>query len=112
MTVIILFLFYDTNTSNLEKLRKFPYSYQVTLSICIDIDETNTLKEFLEIHRYLYKKQLTSMGKRVSLEIGNTFLCARSTPKLVSKSPKTTAGMLISYSLFIQPINIFSVSNC
>lgn len=52
-------------------LRRFPYPYRAALSICSDIDGTNTTEEFLEIQRFLNTRKATSMGEGVGLEIGN-----------------------------------------
>ncbi len=54
-------------------LRKFPYPYKAALAICSDIDNTETLEEFLEIEKFLNTTEMTSMGKGVGLEIGNSF---------------------------------------
>lgn len=54
-------------------LRRFPYPYKAALAICSDIDQTKNVDEFLEIQRFLCTKKLTSMGKGVGLEIGNSF---------------------------------------
>jgi hypothetical protein len=55
-------------------LRKFPYPYRAGISICSDIDNTETLEEFLEIQRFLNTREVTSMGNGVGLEIDNSFL--------------------------------------
>lgn len=55
-------------------LRKFPYPYRAAITICSDIDNTETLDEFLEIQKFLNTKEMTSMGEGVGLEIGNSFL--------------------------------------
>ncbi len=54
-------------------LRKFPYPYKAAIAICNDIDNTETLEEFLEIQKFLNTKEITSMGEGIGLEIGNSF---------------------------------------
>lgn len=63
---------YSTNSQ--VSLRKFPYPYRAALTISSDIDNTETLEEFLEIQKFLNTREMTSMGKGVGLEIGNSFL--------------------------------------
>jgi len=55
-------------------IRKFPYPYKAAMAICSDIDNTESLEEFLEIQKFLSTREMTSMGKGVGLEIGNSFL--------------------------------------
>jgi hypothetical protein len=55
-------------------LRKFPYPYKAAMTICSDIDETATAEEFLEIHKFLNTKEMTSMGRGVGLDIGDSFM--------------------------------------
>ena len=55
-------------------LRKFPYPYKAALAICSDIDNTETLEEFLEIQKFLNTNTMTSLGRGLGLEIGNSFL--------------------------------------
>jgi hypothetical protein len=62
------------NTESQVALRKFPYPYRAAIAICSDIDNTETLEEFLEIQKFLNTKEMTSMGEGVGLEIGNSFL--------------------------------------
>ena len=81
MTGIYLLNVYKTNRYYYQKynvnapvaLRKFPYPYKASLAICSDIDNTETIEEFEEIQTYLNTKEITSMGKGVDLEIGNSF---------------------------------------
>lgn len=54
-------------------LRKFPYPYKAAIAINSDIDETATVKEFLEIQKFLNTTLETPIGKGVGLEIGNSF---------------------------------------
>jgi hypothetical protein len=62
------------NTEGKVALRKFPYPYKATMAICSDIDGTTTVDEFLEIHKFLNSKEMTSMGRGVGLEIGDSFM--------------------------------------
>jgi hypothetical protein len=61
------------STGRKASLRRFPYPYRAALAICSDIDDTRTTEEFLEIQRFLNTTQMTSMGRGVGLEIGNSF---------------------------------------
>lgn len=54
-------------------LRKFPYPYKAAMAISSDIDNTETLEEFLEIEKFLNTREITSMGEGLGLEIGNSF---------------------------------------
>jgi len=62
------------NTEGKVTLRKFPYPYKAVMTICSDIDGTTTVEEFLEIQKFLNTKEITSMGKGIGLEIGNSFM--------------------------------------
>ncbi|MDM7926268.1 MAG: hypothetical protein QUS35_09660 [bacterium] len=54
-------------------LRKFPYPYRAALSVCSDIDNTETPEEFLAIQEFLNTDHETAFGRGVGLEIGNSF---------------------------------------
>ena len=54
-------------------IRKFPYPFKAALAICSDIDETQTIEEFLEIQRFLCSEDSTRLGEGLGLEIGNSF---------------------------------------
>ncbi len=62
---------YDTESET--ALRKFPYPYRAALALCSDIDNTETLEEFLEIEKFLNTTETTGMGKGVGLDIGYSF---------------------------------------
>jgi hypothetical protein len=62
------------NTKGEVTLRKFPYPYKAAMAICSDIDGTTTVDEFLGIHKFLNTKEMTSMGRGVGLEIGDSFM--------------------------------------
>jgi len=62
------------NSEGKVALRKFPYPYKAAMAICSDIDGTTTVNEFLEIHKFLNSKEMTSMGRGVGLEIGDSFM--------------------------------------
>jgi len=62
------------NTKGAIALRGFPYPYKAAMSICSDIDGTTTVDEFLEIHKFLNSKEMTSMGRGIGLEIGDSFM--------------------------------------
>lgn len=55
-------------------LRKFPYPFKAALSICSDIDGTDTAEEFLAIQTFFNTDRITSLGPGIGLEIGNSFL--------------------------------------
>jgi hypothetical protein len=54
-------------------LRKFPYPYRAAMAISSDIDNTETLEEFIEIQKFLHTDEITSMGRGIDLEIGGSF---------------------------------------
>ncbi|MBD3232891.1 MAG: hypothetical protein GF315_04125 [candidate division Zixibacteria bacterium] len=56
------------------QLRKFPYPYKAALTIANDLDNM-TLDDFLEVRKFLNTDLETSMGRGLSLEIGETFWC-------------------------------------
>jgi len=67
--------YYEANTTgDRVALRKFPYPYKAAMAICSDIDGTTTVEEFLEIHKFLNTKEMTTMGRGVGLEIGDSFM--------------------------------------
>ena len=43
------------------------------MAISSDIDNTESLEEFIEIHKFINTNEITSMGVGVGLEIGNSF---------------------------------------
>jgi hypothetical protein len=55
------------------RLRRFPYPFRAALSICSDIDNTETAEEFLAIQEFLNTDHVTPFGKGAALEIGNSF---------------------------------------
>jgi hypothetical protein len=61
------------NEDSLIVLRKFPYPFKAALAISNDIDNTETLEEFLEIQKFVNTKENTGMGKGIGLEIGSGF---------------------------------------
>ncbi len=63
---------YDTTVS--VSLRKFPFPYRAALAISNDADNTETLDEFIQIHKFLNSSEMTSVGRGVNLEIGDSFL--------------------------------------
>ncbi len=54
-------------------LRKFPYPYKAALTICSDIDGTESIGKFLEIQGLLNTTRETTYGRGLGLDIGNTF---------------------------------------
>ena len=70
--------------------RRLPYPYKAALTICSDIDSTNTLEEFLTIQEFLNTKNQTIMGEGLGLEIGNSFYPVRNDHgvfALISQNP-------------------------
>jgi len=67
---------YDSrySTESRVSLRKFPYPFRAAMAISSDIDNTETLGEFLEIQKFLNTREITSMGEGIGLEVGNSFL--------------------------------------
>jgi hypothetical protein len=53
-------------------VRALPYPYQAALAICSDLDETPDRHVYLETARFLNTTEITSMGRGVGLEVGNT----------------------------------------
>jgi hypothetical protein len=54
------------------ELLKFPYPYEAALAICSDIDGTSW-ENFLTIHKFLNSNQNTTLGKGLSLSVGDSF---------------------------------------
>src|SRR3989304_2925427 len=61
------------NSKNEVSIRKFPYPYKAAVAIASDIDSTNTVEEFINIHEFLNTKKMTNMGEGVGLEIADSF---------------------------------------
>ena len=69
--------------------RKFPYPFKSALTICSDIDNTDSLEEFLTIQEFLNTKNPTEMGVGLGLEIGNSFF-----PIKASKTSHSPFGLI------------------
>ena len=54
-------------------IRKFPYPYRAAFTICSDIDDTNSIEEFLAIQKFINGIDSTEIGRGLGLEIGNSF---------------------------------------
>lgn len=54
------------------KLRPFPYPYRSMLAICSDLDDTPDKHVYMKIIRFLNTTDMTTMGKGVGLEVGNS----------------------------------------
>jgi hypothetical protein len=85
--ILLIIAFYFISIHNINKeyyerysaesrvaLRKFPYPYRAAIAISSDIDNTETVEEFLELQKFLNTSKTTSMGEGIGLEIGNSFL--------------------------------------
>ncbi len=53
-------------------IRPIPAPYQAMLAICSDLDETPDRDVYFEIMKFLNTTGMTSMGRGVGLEVGNT----------------------------------------
>jgi hypothetical protein len=53
-------------------LRLIPYPYRAMLAICSDLDSTPDRHVYLEIMRFLNTTEMTTMGRGVGLEVGNS----------------------------------------
>jgi len=51
---------------------KNPYPYKAMLSICSDLDETESAEVYFNTSRYLNSKDRTAFGEGVGLEVGNS----------------------------------------
>lgn len=93
----VIFVYYFAKVYSLNKnyektynndkeisLRKFPYPYIAALSICSDIDNTQSIEEFLSIQEFLNTKNMTKHGEGIGLEIGNSFLMYESKDSTIS----------------------------
>src|SRR6056297_2377695 len=58
---------------NSISLRKFPYPYQAMFAIANDIDNTPSLKIFLEMMKLLNSEKDTIFGRGLNLEVGSSF---------------------------------------
>ncbi len=72
------------NPKSLVTLRKFPYPYRAALTICSDLDNTETLEEYIEIQKFLNTRNITSMGEGIGLDIGNSFFFYEPPEKAIS----------------------------
>jgi hypothetical protein len=54
------------------RVRRFPYPYEAALAICSDLDETPNRDIYYETAKFLNTTEMTSMGRGVGLEVGNT----------------------------------------
>ena len=54
------------------KVRRIPYPYQAMLAICSDLDDTPDENAYFEIIKYLNSTEMTSMGRGLGLETGNS----------------------------------------
>lgn len=77
--------------------RRLPYPFKSALTICSDIDATDTLKEFLTIQEFLNTKNRTDMGIGLGLEIGNSFfpIKTRHSPFALISNSKTNKEVII-----------------
>lgn len=83
--------YYDDseNKKNGVIKRRFPYPYKAAVSICSDIDATDSVQEFLTIQEFMNTENLTEAGTGINLEIGNSFFPVADNGQfaLISKNP-------------------------
>ena len=72
------------NTISEVTLRKFPYPYKSAMTICSDVDRTETLDEFKKIQKFINSDEITDAGKGVGLDIGNSFFFFEAADKSIS----------------------------
>ena len=73
LTGFLYFLFAIGYPQESVSLRNFPYPYRAGLALCSDIDQTDSVEEFLAIQKFLCTDQFTPWGEGLNLEIGNSF---------------------------------------
>lgn len=71
-------------------LRKFPYPYEAALTICSDLDHTESIDKFLTIQEFLSSTKKTSLGTGLGLEVGNSFWFYNQYKQLSKNNPKDT----------------------
>ncbi len=81
-------------------IRRFPFPFRSALTICSDIDSTDTLKEFLTIQEFLNTKNDTVLGQGVGLEIGNSFYPQNNDPAKFALLSKNLHDKEVLYDLF------------
>jgi len=79
-------------------LRKFPYPYEAALTICSDLDETESMEKFLSIQEFLNSNRETPLGTGLGLEIGNSFWFYNQYNQLLKSNPKDTTYINSTYS--------------
>ena len=67
-----LFLTFAIGPQDKIFLRQFPYPYKAAISLCNDLQGTDSPEEFLAIQRYLNTKLDTPWGRGLGIETGNT----------------------------------------
>lgn len=61
-------------------LRKFPYPFKCALSICSDLDATDTIERYITLQKYICGCGKTPLGEGLNLEMGNSFWFFRNSP--------------------------------
>ncbi len=62
----------STTPATAVEIRALPFPYRAALAICSDLDLTPNRQVYAECSRYLNTTGMTSMGRGVGLEVGNT----------------------------------------
>ena len=70
LKAIISFALLLTSCEKQVELRKFPYPYKAAFTICSDIDNTETVEEFIKIHNIINR---TDTDSCLGLDIGDSF---------------------------------------
>ncbi|MBC8526671.1 MAG: hypothetical protein ISS28_05695 [Candidatus Cloacimonetes bacterium] len=71
--LITILIIVSCSRHNEISIRKFPYPYRAAFTICSDIDDTNSIEEFLAIQKFINGIDSTEIGRGLGLEIGNSF---------------------------------------
>ncbi len=71
-------------------LRKFPYPYEAALTICSDLDHTDSIEKFLSIQEFLSSTKKATLGAGLGLEVGNSFWFYNQYNQLLKNSSKDT----------------------
>lgn len=88
--VILAILNEGCGNRNDVHLRKFPYPYQAALTICSDLDHTESIEKFLSIQEFLSSTKKTPFGTGLGLEVGNSFWFYNQYNQLLKNIPEDT----------------------
>lgn len=91
--IVFLVLLLGINCGKEIELRKFPFPYKSAFTICSDIDNTETVEEFIEIHNII---NTTNTDSGLGLNIGDSFWFYNELRELL-KSPNIDTSKVINY---------------